>query len=282
MTMHSASAVATATLANLGSVLADDSALMFGPWPKAAYESAGNECAAAAEAAPASSRPPNKQRTPRMAAASACANAGSTNGYGSQAPFGSATSRFSPSMSMAHHVPNHKPMLANATTARGSKPNKRWVPPTLREEDVKEVKAPEKKATSATHGAQSSGSVSARKRSGGGGTMARPRSAGDEQRISRQLRAEITEMRDAKLRALREAQEAEEGGGGRRPTSAGRIVSPRTVVGLDGRILRHAMPAHALEHDDPGGSPMERGEEREISMEYASLLEFVAGESRRR
>ena len=265
-------------------VLASGSATMLGPWPKSAYET--DSSSVTLKVACSTGLP--KERTSKTGVQSArtasrVANAGSTNGYGSVAPFGSATSRFSPSMSMAHHIHNHAPALAGPTTAQGTKPNSRWVPPTLRE-----AECPRKDASSASTKSPSSenqGSMSARKRDGG--LMGRPRSAGEEQRLSRALRAEITEMREQKLRALRETQGTDAGDTG---LTTARRTSPRTVVGLDGRtILRTHHPSCTassphLGHGEVRGSGPESHEpvEREISLEYADLLAFVAGEARTR
>ena len=319
----------------------------FGPWTRLDYEAAPpQDFEGATEAAP----PPSKRATSKGAAsrttattptprvASTVANAGSTNGFGSTAPFGSATSRFSPSMSMAHHVPGHKPHIAGATTARGSKPNTRWVPQALRVEEPAPPPPPPPPPPSSSNSLASDGSSSSRRRAAaatgvgavvgvGAASFGRPRSAAEELRISRKLRAEISALRDAKLAQLRG-----EGGGSpdepegpcRRPGGAAsqrspRTVgehasahhgaasqrSPRTVVSLDGRVLQRCVPVgeHAsAHHGAPCPRVLERyvpvGEHvppvrryiplsdaegaREISMEYAELLAFVAGESRTR
>ena len=291
----------------------------FGPWTRLDYEAAPpQDFVGATEAAqPSSKRTTSKgaasrtPTTPTPRVASTVANAGSTNGFGSTAPFGSATSRFSPSMSMAHHVPGHKPHIAGATTARGSKPNTRWVPQALRVEEP----SPEPPPPPPPPPPPSSSSARLRAAAAtgvgavvGGSSFGRPRSAAEEQRISRKLRAEISAMRDAKLAELRG-----EGGGSpdepagpcRRPGGPASQRSPRTVVALNGRVLQRYVPAgeHACAHHGaisprvlerlvPVGEhvpqvrsyiPFSDAEgAREISMEYASLLAFVAGESRTR
>ena len=316
----------------------------FGPWTRLDYEAAPpQDFEGATEAAP----PPSKRATSKGAAsrttattptprvASTVANAGSTNGFGSTAPFGSATSRFSPSMSMAHHVPGHKPHIAGATTARGSKPNTRWVPQALRaEEPAPPPPPPPPPPPSTSNSLASDGSSSSRRRAAaatgvgavvgvGAASFGRPRSAAEELRISRKLRAEISALRDAKLAELRS-----EGGGSpdelegpcRRPGGAASQRSPRTVVSLDGRVLQRCVPVgeHASAHHGAScprehvppvrryigehasahhGAPCPREHvppvrryiplsdaegAREISMEYAELLAFVAGESRTR
>ena len=307
----------------------------FGPWTRLDYEAAPpQDFEGATEAAqPSSKRTTSKgaasrtPTTPTPRVASTVANAGSTNGFGSTAPFGSATSRFSPSMSMAHHVPGHKPHIAGATTARGSKPNTRWVPQALRVEEPSPEPPPPPPPPSS-----SSARLRAAATTGvGASSFGRPRSAAEEQRISRKLRAEISAMRDATLAELRG-----EGGGSpdepagpcRRPGGPASQRSPRTVVALNGRVLttapsgdacmhartvvalngrvlqryvpvgEHACAQHGalsprvLERFVPVGEhvpqvrsyiPFSDAEgAREISMEYASLLAFVAGESRTR
>ena len=314
----------------------------FGPWTRLDYEAAPpQDFEGATEAAqPSSKRTTSKgaasrtPTTPTPRVASTVANAGSTNGFGSTAPFGSATSRFSPSMSMAHHVPGHKPHIAGATTARGSKPNTRWVPQALRVEEP----SPEPPPPPPPPPPPSSSSARLRAAAAtgvgavvGACSFGRPRCAAEEQRISRKLRAEISAMRDAKLAELRG-----EGGGSpdepagpcRRPGGPASQRSPRTVVALNGRVLttapsgdacmhartvvalngrvlqryvpvgEHACAQHGalsprvLERFVPVGEhvpqvrsyiPFSDAEgAREISMEYASLLAFVAGESRTR
>jgi len=96
-------------------------------------------------------------------------------------------------------------------------------------------------------------------------------------------------MREEKLRLLREGSSA---------TPVTRLKSPRTLglndlQGMPQGSLRHLTPA-SLESGPVvsvrrcastlvgDGESRQAGEAREISVEYASLLEFVAGESRRR
>lgn len=264
--------------------LADSSAVQFGPFSRSKYDltsdssnvepvdSAAAKQDAASTPRPASSRPSSaRPRTKSTIATvgSTVANAGSTNGYGSQAPFGSAQSRFSPSMSMAHHVSHHKPALANPTTSRGTRPNRRWLPKDLQADEDGEASCAAKTHVEGAPSKPNAVPQAARC------AVARPhsaRSAGEEQRISRQLRAEITAMRDEKLAQLREPDN-------RRPVLAGK-PSPRCVVDLEAihggsAVLRTA--AHAATGAGERGEPL-----REISAGYASLLEFVAGESRRR
>ena len=190
---------------------------------------------------------------------------------------------------MAHHVPGHKPHIAGATTARGSKPNTRWVPQALRVEEP----SPEPPPPPPPPPPPSSSSARLRAAAAtgvgavvGASSFGRPRSAAEEQRISRKLRAEISAMRDAKLAELRG-----EGGGSpdepagpcRRPGGPAAQRSPRTVVALNGRVLQRYVPVGEHVPQVRSYIPFSDAEgAREISMEYASLLAFVAGESRTR
>ncbi len=150
---------------------------------------------------------------------------------------------------------------------------------------------PPPEAPPSTSGIATDGSSSARRRAAGP-SIGRPRSAAEEQRLSRKLRAEISAMRDAKLAALRETAPDELESRGHRPSSAAGQRSPRTVVGLDGRVLQRAPPPPGDRGDEnaPPGPPSlgddacvrGSGREKEISLEYADLLAFVAGESRTR
>ena len=229
---------------------------MLGPWAKEDYDAGANHGGHA---------PRNPPVAPCVGkTSSTCAAAGSTNGYGIQAPFGSSSSRFSPSMSMAHHVLNHKPIFSAPATSR-SRPNGKWVPHALQEE--KEEKA------SAAVGAQESKSACRQQPDERGMSSARrkpatrPRSAKEDQRVSRQLRAEITAIREQKLQDLRQGS-----------CTQSLQPAPKQVVRLDelhsGGTVRLTRYGHCENENAPP--------EREISCEYASLLEFVAGESRRR
>ena len=242
------------------------------------------------------------------------ASAGS-NFYGKAAPFGTSVQRFSPSATFAHHAPKLKPQFSSAT-------NRKWVPRALADQPaaaLSELKGtpvsdrlagpteepPGGRDGASEHSAAVSSSAfssaSTRQRQ----QQQRPmsaRSARDEQRLSRQLRAEITQMREEKLAAARDARCANGGsgdGGGRCGT-----LTPRgptlTVVGLDrldgachpgDEPLARLARVGALRGDE-NAPPPSRGvriagrsggsESEEISPEYASLLSFVAGEARRR
>lgn len=225
----------------------------------------------------------------------ACAG---SNFYGSSAPFGTSVQRFSPSMSMAHHIPTHRPEFTGF--ARGSDrqqrsvPNRQWLPAGLHPEATDghgdQARNPSSDTKDGRPGSAASSCTSAR-----GGPQqpgSRPRSARgartalEDQKLGRDLRREITSLREEKLRLRREGGPPNAGVGGQPSTAcAGARPSPVTVVGLDdpegkaalGRILGiHTAASGGRENRPPAG------EEREISMEYASLLEFVAGESRRR
>ena len=235
-------------------------------------------------------------RTPRsrtvVPKGSTVACAGS-NFYGAAAPFGTGVQRFSPSMSMAHHVSHrhHRPEMAGIAPpdgrTRSYNPNGKWLPPQLREHD-EPAAARTGKATTPRGSEIRPGSAPTSAR----GPDWRPRSAAVGQKVGRELRREITEMREEKLRQMRE--------GGPSPCGGSSHPSPRTVVGLDalegkalGRVVSAAcakrtssatgsLPPGSAETREHHGEHEREVSPREISMEYASLLEFVAGESRRR
>ena len=233
-----------------------------------------------------------------------------SNFYGRAAPFGTSMQRFSPSMSMAHHLPNHTPHVVaqTATTgrSRAKLPNRRWMPESLRdipdEMDRETLSAhPSGSATtnkSATHGtscdaplpgtlaAAAAAAANAAKRG-----VSRPRSACEEQHRFRELRREITEMREQKLSALRGSE------GASRPSSARGSMHARgtRVVGLEGlegqsvsRIVRRVVhpplacgAAAGVDENTEANASASR-ETTAISVTQASLLEFIAGEARRR
>merc|ERR1719440_2263475 len=64
-------------------------------------------------------------RKKKITHASTLATAGSNTLYANQAPFGTSQSRFSPSMTFAHHVPS------DAKLPRSKQPNRKWMPSSL-------------------------------------------------------------------------------------------------------------------------------------------------------
>jgi len=234
--------------------------------------------------AKAADRTPRSRTVVPKGSTVACAG---SNFYGAAAPFGTGVQRFSPSMSMAHHVSHrhHRPEMAGIAPpgrTRSYNPNGKWLPPQLREHD-EPAAAKAGKATSPRGSEIRPGSAPTSAR----GPDWRPRSAAAGQKVGRELRREITEMREEKLRQMRE--------GGPSPCGGSSHPSPRTVVGLDalegkalGRVVsaasakRTSSATDSLPHGSAEPREHEREVSREISMEYASLLEFVAGESRRR
>lgn len=207
-------------------------------------------------------------------------NAGS-NFFAADAPFGSGTSRFSPSMSMAHH-------LAGAAGAKTSgsgttKANRKFVPPALRTVQESST-SPDKQDAGKSGTAEPPASTTYSSFSSGSRRAERPRSAvKDEQARSRALRAEITAMREQKLQAMRDGHD----GGGLTPRAAAgtHVVRLETLTagaaqsldGPRGRIVKIQTMADGEAGIGPAAPCM-----REISTEYASLLEFVAGEARSR
>ena len=215
---------------------------------------------------------------------STIAQAGS-NFYGADAPFGSGTSRFSPSMSMAHHA-QRRPQVA------GGKANRKFVPPNLRttQGDDGDGEGSVRATTPSTD--QSSGAVATTPLSSFSSRSHRrhldrpPSAIKDEQALGRQLRAEITKLREEKLAALRNGEPS--------PRGAGR---PRTACGISSAPRANVVHLEALQQEGarldelaggrvkirmPAPCPQHMDGTREVSMEYASLLEFVAGEARRR
>jgi len=258
-------------------------------------------------AAPSATTPraPPTTTTPR--GDSTIASAGS-NFYGKTAPFGTSVQRFSPSATFAHHSVKQKPQFSSAA-------NRKWMPRALAEQSaaaLSELKgtpvsdrlagaaddrsgagdgASEHSAAVSSASAFSSSSTQQRQR------QQRPlsaRSARDEQRLSRQLRAEITQLREEKLAAARA------GCAGGANAAASRC-GPTAVVALDrldGARLPGDEPLARLaransSRGDENAPPSQTGvriagrsgggeSDQSISPEYASLLSFVAGEARRR
>ena len=252
--------------------------------------------------APAAPPPP-----PNAEPKSTMASAGSNTLYANQAPFGTSVSRFSPSMTFAHQV------APSASRLRSKNPNRKWMPSALSEDgqstlgelagtpasDRLAVRAEERtpreeegsvvgEATASVAGsiARSGPSVTSScatstSRSSVASSMSggRPRSAGAEQKLSRTLRQEISELREQKLAAIRE-------GGGETP----RAAAPRAMTSLsklegDGRPLEAPLERVArvtrIRHAAPAGRENQPPVEH-ISAERASLLSFIAGEVRSR
>ena len=311
------------------------------------------------EKTPRAPPPADKPTTPRTSEAkpkrlqhaskdpsSTLASAGSNAVYSKQAPFGSALSRFSPSMTFAHQVP------VNAKLPRHRQPNRRWQPATLGEEEhgtqaslsdlagtpasdrltvkVEDSRRDKDKEGSASVAGEAPPSVSARSEacshngsfsarrssqqsartgrpasSAGGSQSSRASSSlsqylneKEEKELHNRLRREIDQMRDEKLRALREQQrqlpedvvvvdeKREEEGSSRPPTASsvgggpvscalgeldcGRNWEEQPLQRL-ARVTRIVRPPVHNENEPP-----------KMSEERASLLSFIAGEVRRR
>ena len=248
--------------------------------------------------------PPAPQSEPK----STMASAGSNTLYANQAPFGTSVSRFSPSMTFAHQV------APNAGRQRSKNPNRKWMPSALSEDgqstlgdlagtpasDRLAVRAGERapreeegsvvgEATASVAGSLRSGPsvtsscATSTSRSSVASSMSggRPRSAGAEQRLSRTLRQEISEMREQKLAAIRE-------GGAETPrTAASRAMTSLSKLELEGdgkpkeapldRLARVTRIRHAAPAGRENQPPVEH-----MSAERASLLSFIAGEVRSR
>lgn len=268
------------------------------------------------------------RRRPPIHSGSTAAIAGSHHSFGQAAPFGSSVSRCSPSATFAHMLPNHtNPHVTPTSSSSLPKhrlPNRKWQPPELSSsergacsnlgsvmgtpvsdrlaaknhdgaiDDSESVDGStslsSRKASSVTSAASIRSAAAAERR-------ARPPSAGDEQRLSRRMRDEITRMRDEKL-ALKTASQLSTPRDAVLPSSRvphrspvqplGEIARSITWTGKEDPLdaLRRMQGRHeGTENRVANGNlrPLEASSEAHtMSLERASLLSFIAGEVRRR